>query len=118
MDQRASERYVVDLELKGTLEARKLRACVYDLSMDGCMIEAEGTPLPERGQSLQLIFPQGIKVAGTLAWASNRNAGVQFSQRLNAAVVADLAFKPDPQRRQFVDQFGRNLPGTRTVQRG
>lgn len=96
MDERASKRVVVDLELDGVLNAQELRVWVYDLSTDGCMVQTDGEPLPAEGQPIHLAFPLGRRVSGMLVWAKGTIAGVQFTETLDQAAVAWLGFKPRP----------------------
>lgn len=44
MDERASKREVVDLEVRAVRAGETFRALVYDLSVDGCMIATDGEP--------------------------------------------------------------------------
>jgi hypothetical protein len=113
VDQRASERFVVDLTAEGTLAGRSVRVCVYDLSMDGCMVEAQAPPLPEQGQAIELTFPDGFNVSGKLAWTMGKNAGVQFASRLNETEVARRALRPKDLPVGMADQFGRKLQRSR-----
>lgn len=94
MDERASMRVVVDLELDGVLNARELKVWVYDLSAQGCMVQTDGDPLPAEGQPIHLAFPLDRRVSGKLVWAKGTVAGVQFTDALDQGTVARLGFKP------------------------
>jgi hypothetical protein len=62
---------------------------VYDLSMDGCMIQIAGIELRE-GQIIVLEFDAHCTATGTVQWRKNLTAGLQFETRLKPAVVARL----------------------------
>jgi hypothetical protein len=116
MDERATKRVAVDLALEAGLEGVSLRVQVYDLSMDGCSIEAEAIDLPEPGSPITLRFADDCNLAGTLTWVKTRNGGVQFVERLPSFLVQSLGYADSPsQRRGFQDRFGRSqsVPGQR-----
>jgi len=94
MDERASKRVIVDLEVEGILNHRSLQVWVYDLSANGCMLQAAGDPLPAEGQPIRLVFPGRRTVSGKLAWANGNVSGVQFTDALDEGVVAQLGFRP------------------------
>ena len=118
MDDRSSKRVVVDLELEACVDSRVARVLVYDLSIDGCMIEARTGQLPVAGCAIELSLPHVGLTTGTLAWTQGRYGGVFFTRRLHQAVVDDLGFKPTPDRgHRLQDQFGRPVLGRKARSR-
>jgi hypothetical protein len=114
MDDRCNKRVVVDLELDARVGSQVTRVLVYDLSVDGCMIEAKAGPLPGKGGAIELPLPHAGVTEGTLAWAQGRYGGVLFADRLHAAVVDYLGFRPTPDRAHVLrDRFGRPVLGRR-----
>ena len=114
MDERASKRVVVDVEIDAQIGDRLCRAFVYDLSCDGCSIEILDGEL-RRDDRVILNFPSAMRVSGRLAWLIGLNAGVQFSERIAAAAVERLSFRVQrhiPEVRPQ-DQFGRPVPRPR-----
>jgi hypothetical protein len=110
MDERASCRTVVDLEIDASVDGLPLRLMVYDLSMDGCMVDTRGASLTAGDAPITLHFPQEVVITGTIAWSRGRVGGVRFDSPLHQAVVEHLGFKPKSESMQpFRDQFGRQL---------
>lgn len=110
MDERASNRVVVDLELDANVAGQSVRVLVYDLSMDGCMIDTGGEQLPDRNAAVDLSFPHDLLITGTLAWAHGGVGGIKFKERLHQAVVEHLGFKPKSEFvQEFPDRFERPL---------
>lgn len=108
MDERDSERVVVDLELAARIDDRLARVLLHDLSVEGCMIEAKTELLPAIGGALEVSLPFAGWTAGTVAWAQGRWGGVLFVERLHEAVVHHLGFKPALEPAHMLrDQFGR-----------
>jgi hypothetical protein len=64
------------LELSGTSVPVKLR----NLSAEGALVE--GDKLPVEGASI-LFRKRDLSVAGTVAWVKGRQAGVNFSKKLD-----------------------------------
>jgi hypothetical protein len=118
MDDRGNKRVVVDLDLDARVHSRVTRVLVYDLSIDGCMIEASTGQLLVADDAIELPLPYVGVTRGTLAWAQGRYAGVLFTHRLHAAVVDHLGFKPTPDRGHLLqDRFGRPVLGRKTRSR-
>ena len=116
MDERRAKRVVVDLKLDAQVEGAIVRVHVYDLSMDGCSIEAESTDFPSSGASITLKFSNDVGVEGTLEWVRRRNGGVRFKEPLLGSLVHELGFADSASgQKGFQDQFGRsqNIPGQR-----
>jgi len=116
MDERRAKRVVVDLKLDAQVEGAIVRVHVYDLSMDGCSIEAESTDFPSSGASVTLRFLSDVEVKGTLAWVRSRNGGVHFKEPLPGPLVHQLGFADSATgQKGFQDQFGRShsVPGQR-----
>lgn len=118
MDDRGNKRVVVDLELDARVDSLVTRVLVYDLSIDGCMIEARTGQLPPTGGAIELPLPHVGLTTGTLAWAQGRYGGVLFTNRLHEAVVYDLGFKPTPDRgHPLQDRFGPSVLGRKARSR-
>ena len=116
MDERRAKRVVVDLKLDAQLEGASVRVHVYDLSMDGCSIEAEAIDFPSSGALITLRFSSDLDVDGTLVWVVSRNGGVRFSEPLPGSLVHELGFADSSSgQKGFQDQFGRShsVPGQR-----
>ena len=62
---------------------------VYDLSMDGCMIQTANVEVRE-GQVIVLAFDEHCIAAGTVLWRRNLTAGMQFETRLKPEAVERL----------------------------
>ena len=116
MDERASKRVVVDVEIDAQIGDRLCRAFVYDLSCDGCSLELLSGGALRRGDLIVLSFPSAGRVAGRLIWQIRLNGGGQLSERIDPAAVEQLSFKPtlsvSADERLF-DRFGRPVPRPR-----
>jgi hypothetical protein len=64
---------------------------LYDLSAGGCMIEV-GSIKVAVGDLVRLNLYDFAKMAGTVAWKSDKNAGVRFDGLLSDAILAHLGF--------------------------
>jgi len=71
------------------VDGKAVTLFVYDLSMDGCMIQTTGHEVRE-GQVVVLEFDALCTAAGTILWRRNLTAGLQFETRLKPAAVARL----------------------------
>jgi hypothetical protein len=108
MEERSTERVLVDLVVEASSLGKPLRVFMYDLSMDGCMIEAclDGLPRPET--PINVYIPHANVTRGTLVWADGHIGGVRFNERMHEAVVLHLGFKSRLEEREgFRDRFGR-----------
>lgn len=71
------------------IDGRSVSLFVYDLSMDGCMIQAKSLKVRE-GQVIVLGFDERCTAVGTVLWRRNLTAGVRFETRLEPEAVARL----------------------------
>lgn len=81
---------------------------VYDLAMDGCMIDTGGERLSDCNAAVDLFFPHDLLI-GTLAWAHGRVGGIKFKERLHQAVVEIWDSSRSPFVQEFPDRFERPL---------
>jgi len=83
---------------------------VYDLSMDGCMIQTGNVEVSE-GQIIVLEFEKGCTVIGTVLWRKNVTAGLQFETRLKPAAVMRLveAAAQNPYAQEAVPKLDRSV---------
>jgi hypothetical protein len=63
-----------------------LELYVYDLSMDGCMIQTSSDG-PMEGQTVVLNFSEECTATGVVLWRKNQNLGLKFETRLASEVV-------------------------------
>ena len=90
-ERRAHERIAACVEVEALVAGRLGRATVSDLSVNGCRIEtSNGFVSP--GDPIVLRLPNSIRMAGTVVWRDERNAGVEFRTSMHPAVVAHLGF--------------------------
>jgi hypothetical protein len=116
LDERASRREVVDIEVEAQIGGKPCRAFVYDLSCDGCSLELRGDGELRRGDLVVLSFPSAGRVAGRIIWRIRLKGGVQFCERIGAAAVERLSFRPnlpDLADDRLFDGFGRPVPRPR-----
>ena len=112
MKARAFERATVDKRVYCTFEGQRVPALLYDLSVDGCMIDVPDLYL-ETGDSLTLELSKGNTQEGQVVWERGGAVGLRFSTCLRPSIVVELGYKPsdtpfseqDPR-----DSFGRELP--------
>lgn len=110
MDERTAKREVVDPEVALTVNGKACRARLYDLSMDGCMIDIAGSFAAHAGDAIGLDLPDAGAIQGTLIWTRGPFGGAKFTPRLHQQLVTRLGFHPRPQPASpFRDQFGRRL---------
>ena len=98
LERRAAERLKIQAVVDLSVGERSARAMAYDLSTDGCMLEAEKILL-EAGSTVALAFRNGISASGKVVWTKHRNAGVQFAEAMPIAAVsrmADDCARPSP----------------------
>lgn len=79
---RADPRMNLFLSATVEVDGRSLAVRIRNLSVRGAMIESHG--LPREGSDI-VIERTGMKVGGTLRWASGPRAGVQFDRTINLA---------------------------------
>src|SRR5688572_9358296 len=90
LERRAAERLKIQAVVDLSVGERSARATAYDLSTDGCMLEAQ-KDLLEAGSDVALTFPNGFSASGKVVWTKHRNAGVQFAQRMPLSAVSRIA---------------------------
>lgn len=88
-DRRHFPRSAFMADVAARLDGQSLSLFVYDLSMDGCMIQTANVEVHE-GQAVVLEFDADCKAIGTVLWRKNLSAGVQFEARLHRDAVARL----------------------------
>ena len=83
---------------------------VYDLSMDGCMIQTANVEVSE-GQLIVLEFEKGCTVIGSVLWRKNLTAGLQFETRLKPAAVTRLveAAADNPYAQDVLSKLDRSV---------
>jgi hypothetical protein len=72
MDDRGNKRVVVDLELDACVDSRVTRVLIYDLSIDGCMIEAKIDQLHRTGGAIELPLPFVGMTRGDARWDARK----------------------------------------------
>ena len=90
VERRAAERLQVQAVVDLSVGYRSERVVAYDLSTDGCMIEASAGLL-QAGASIALTFSNGISASGRVVWTKHLNAGVQFAERMPLSAVSRIA---------------------------
>lgn len=78
-------------DVPAELDGRRLDVFVYDLSVDGCMVETSDSEV-HQGSSIRVHFDQQC-MSGTVLWRKNRNLGVQFKTRMKSTEVDRLVRK-------------------------
>ena len=87
------------------------QAFVYDLSTNGCMLEASAG-FVEPGDTILVRFTSRVAVEGKVIWHERRNAGIEFAEPVHPLIVAHLTFREDKSELHGSygrDQFGRPL---------
>jgi hypothetical protein len=74
MDGRAYKRVVVDLDVAASVGTRSMSAMIYGLSMDGCLIEACGGPMPAASSAINLYIASVKVTRGSLMWTKGNLA--------------------------------------------
>lgn len=69
---------MADVRLRGESEVQRVR--VRNLSKGGMM--AEGTPVPERGQSISVSLRNIGWVDGNVAWVQDNRFGIAFAEEI------------------------------------
>ena len=113
MTSRASERFVTDREVSCRFAGRKAIVLMYDLSVDGCMIDAADLEVTA-GDPIVLDLLDERSTSGEIVWEKAGCAGVRFTEPLHPVIVQYLGFRQpaDPFRAKLPrDRFGRLLPG-------
>jgi hypothetical protein len=111
MDHRSHPRVVVDRHISCEAGADRASVFMYDLSIGGCMLEADNAALVV-GRAMSVVLATAPH-AGTIVWAIGGCVGVRFDNDLHAAVVEYYGFVPTMERFESIapkDKFGRPLP--------
>jgi len=97
-------------DVAARIEGRRLSLFVYDLSMDGCMIQTSNLEVKE-GQIIRLELDEHCEAAGMVIWRKNLTAGLKFKARLKPRVVARLveAAAQSPYARALSPQIDRDV---------
>jgi hypothetical protein len=103
-ERRAVTRFEIMAAVTCDVGSRLFDALSYDLSTDGCMIQCPNASL-SNGELIKLCFPGQEPVEGRVAWAKHRNAGVQFSQRLEGAILSQIVQSCDRAHRARIGSF-------------
>lgn len=90
MDERISERTVLGRTVACQIAGVASTVQMYDLSMDGCMVEAPKTLCEGNELSVQLL--DHFDAVGTVIWIEQGRAGVLFNERIQPAIVQYLGF--------------------------
>jgi len=90
LERRVAERFRIEAAVEFSVFDRSETAIAYDLSTDGCMLEASNGVV-EAGDAVALTFPNGISAEGTIIWTKHRNAGVQFASGMSPVAVERIA---------------------------
>ena len=90
VDRRGAQRLPAAIELRLALGHHRESAVAYDISTDGCLIEAHsGLLIP--GDTILIEFPGMRPVCAQAVWTKHRNAGLQFDTPLPHSTVLKLA---------------------------
>ena len=114
-DRRRSDRIPIRVEVACRVKGREGPATVYDVSVDGCMLETS-PGFTSEGDTIVIKFRSELHVPGTVIWVKERNAGVQFADRMHPATMEHLGFASpvaDLHPMEMRDHFGRAMPGLR-----
>lgn len=113
MKSRASERVVADREVTCRFGGRKSIVLMYDLSVDGCMIDATDLEVTA-GDPILLDLLDERSTSGEVVWQKAGCAGIRFAEPLHPVLVQYLGFRQPAEPFQAKlprDRFGRLLPG-------
>lgn len=111
MKDRQHPRVAVDRHVPCEVVGARGAVFMYDLSIGGCMFEAEEIVL-EVGQEVTVTLATSPQPA-VVVWAFDACAGVRFHTELHAAIVEHYGFKPSAIQFDALsprDKFGRLLP--------
>jgi hypothetical protein len=89
MERRNFPRSAYMADVPAHADGRPVTLFVYDLSMDGCMIQSATLEVRE-GQAIVLEFDEQCTAAGTVQWCKNLSAGMRFSSPLKPDTIARL----------------------------
>ena len=88
MERRAVERIKSEIAVLCRSRGRIEPALTYDISTDGCMLEASNG-FCEAGDAIELSF-RAATLRGRVVWVKHRNAGVQFDGRAPAERIVQI----------------------------
>lgn len=111
MDERSAERLVTDREVTCFFRGIPTKAFMYDLSVDGCMVDGLGASIAE-GDVLSLKFEEEIGAKGQVVWQRNGCAGIHFFESVHPVIVQYLGFRRPAEAFETKlprDRFGRLL---------
>jgi hypothetical protein len=86
LERRSFPRSAFMADVSARVCGKRLLLYVYDLSMDGCMIQTSSVE-PAEGQRVALNFSKQCTAIGTVLWRKNRNLGLKFESRLASDTV-------------------------------
>jgi hypothetical protein len=101
LERRAAERLKIQAVVDLRFGEHSERVMAYDLSTDGCMLEADKAAL-HADADVALTFPNGVSASGRVVWTKHRNTGVQFAEPMPFSAVARIAKgrpRPEPKDR-------------------
>lgn len=113
MNQERFEKFDLDVEVSCHVDGNTRRLALYDLSPEGCMVEAPAG-LFAKGRKLAVALPGGLIVRARLAWQRGARLGLRFIEPLDHDLVkllgarirraCELRYAPR-------DRFGRPISG-------
>ena len=111
MERRAVERTKARVLVACRVNGRSELAETYDISTDGCMLEASNGYC-EPGDEIELTFGLTL-LRGRVVWVKHRNAGVQFAARVSADTIKAIIATDELQRLPVLviqrEHFARRL---------
>lgn len=112
MDSRVWDRILIEKNVDCRIGTVAGSVLLYNLSAGGCMIEVTGLPVGV-GDLVEMNLDGVHDVCGSVVWAHDGCAGVNFEAPLHEAIVRHLGFTPTPvafEQQAPRDRFGRILP--------
>jgi hypothetical protein len=93
MDNRRFQRTVVDREVECEIESERDFVFLYNLSVNGCMIETFNAAA-QAGSLIKLNLAGLEDIKGVVIWRIGCNAGIEFDRVIPQSVVEYLGFDP------------------------
>ena len=111
MDHRKEQRVAASGHVLYSLGDVVLRDTLYNLSGEGCMIEADHG-MADVGDEVEITLLQGVVVGGSVIWVKDGSFGVRFHRPIGEATVKyfRLTDWSQPSIDEPTDGFGRSLP--------
>lgn len=106
MERRAVQRTRAEVLVECHVRGRTELVETYDISTDGCMLQASRAFFCEVGDEIEIAI-RGIELKGRVVWVRNRNAGVQFAGSTSLGTLAAIVAG---------DQLAKCLAVSSTVQ--